>query len=88
MFLRHAIFAASSGILAECVGFSSAMSRRSQRLGTVRYYQNEEEGPSSSSSGGGSSLLGGQQAPFEDRSNRYDGAKAEVVQNIMFPLNV
>ncbi|XP_053113347.1 SUN domain-containing protein 2 [Hemicordylus capensis] len=42
------------------------MSRRSQRLGTVRYYQSEDDGNGSSS--GGSSLLGSQQALFKDSS--------------------
>ncbi|XP_066489412.1 SUN domain-containing protein 2 isoform X2 [Tiliqua scincoides] len=41
------------------------MSRRSQRLGTGRYYQNEDDG---NSSGGGSSLLDGQQTLFKDSS--------------------
>ncbi|XP_054843971.1 SUN domain-containing protein 2 isoform X2 [Eublepharis macularius] len=44
------------------------MSRRSQRLGTVRYYQSDEVDDGSSSSGG-SSLLSGQQALFKDSSN-------------------
>ncbi|KAL8221906.1 UNVERIFIED_CONTAM: hypothetical protein K2H54_074640, partial [Gekko kuhli] len=44
------------------------MSRRSQRLGTVRYYQSDDVDEGSSSSGG-SSLLGSQQALFKDSSN-------------------
>ncbi|XP_077195673.1 SUN domain-containing protein 2 [Paroedura picta] len=44
------------------------MSRRSQRLGTVRYYQSEDVDDGSNSSGG-SLLLGGQQAMFKDNSN-------------------
>nr|XP_034984300.1 SUN domain-containing protein 2 isoform X1 [Zootoca vivipara] len=43
------------------------MSRRSQRLGTVRYYQNEDDDNSSNS--GGSSLLGSQHMLFKDGSD-------------------
>ncbi|XP_061495129.1 SUN domain-containing protein 2 [Rhineura floridana] len=43
------------------------MSRRSQRLGTVRYYENDDDDNGSNS--GGSSLLDGQQMLFKDGSN-------------------
>ncbi|KAJ6658878.1 hypothetical protein lerEdw1_019514, partial [Lerista edwardsae] len=69
--------------LARAGGFSLAMSRRSQRLGTGRYYPNEDDGNSSSS--GGSSLLGGQQSLFRDGSSRV---KDELVIAPGWPMAV
>ncbi|NWI71351.1 SUN2 protein, partial [Todus mexicanus] len=43
------------------------MSRRSQRLGTSRYYSGDDDATTSSSS---SSLLGGQQLPFKESTSR------------------
>lgn len=47
-----------------------AMSRRSQRLLTARYYPGDDDATTSSS---GSSLLGGQQLPFKESTGRLVG---------------
>ncbi|NWX52950.1 SUN2 protein, partial [Steatornis caripensis] len=56
------------------------MSRRSQRLGTTRYYPEDDD--AATSSGGSSSLLGGQQLPFKESSGRTVRRKSSSTKRL------
>ncbi|NXD13121.1 SUN2 protein, partial [Nothocercus nigrocapillus] len=55
------------------------MSRRSQRLGTARYYQGDDDAATSSSGG---SLPGGQQPPFKESAGRTVRRKSSSMKRL------